>query len=299
MPTSFPARRARGPERDGPSRESRAVLVTGCSSGIGRATALALHDAGWPVYATARRVETLADLAARGITVLPLDVDDEASMRAAVRRVEADHGAVGVLVNNAGYAMQSPVEEADMAEVRAQFDTNVFGLVRLTQLVLPGMRAQGWGRVVNVGSMAGRFTLPGGVFYHATKHAVEAISDGLRLEVAGFGIRVVLIQPGPVRTAFADTAIASIPEGSGPYAGFRHELATRYAGAYAEGNPTAVRSEDVATVVVRAMRARRPRARYAVGFVARAMIAARRLLPDAAWDAFVRTQFPVPGGPRG
>ena len=141
---------------------STASLVTGCSSGIGRATALALHAAGFPVYATARRPETLEDLAARGLTVLALDVTDESSMAAAVDRVVTDRGAVGVLVNNAGYALQGAIEEASMDEVRRQFETNVFGLSRLVQLALPGMRAQGWGRIVNVGSMGGRITLPGG-----------------------------------------------------------------------------------------------------------------------------------------
>ena len=141
---------------------STAALVTGCSSGIGRATALALHAAGFTVYATARRPETLEDLAARGLTLLALDVTDESSMAAAVDRVVTDRGAVGVLVNNAGYALQGAIEEASIDEVRRQFETNVFGLSRLIQLALPGMRRPGWGRIVNVGSMGGRITLPGG-----------------------------------------------------------------------------------------------------------------------------------------
>ena len=135
---------------------SRATLVTGCSSGIGRATAVALHRAGLPVYASARRLESLRDLADAGLTTMALDVTDESSMQAAVDRVVADHGALGVLVNNAGYALQGPVETTPLAEVRAQFETNVFGLVRLTQLALPAMRAQRWGRVVNLSSMGGR-----------------------------------------------------------------------------------------------------------------------------------------------
>jgi NADP-dependent 3-hydroxy acid dehydrogenase YdfG len=274
---------------------STAALVTGCSTGIGRATAVALHEAGFPVYATARRPETLDALAALGIRVLALDVTDEASMRAAVAEVESEHGAVGVLVNNAGYALQGPVEEATSEDIVRQFDTNVFGLVRLTQLVLPGMRRQRSGRVVNVGSMGGRFTLPGGGFYHATKHAIEAVSDALRLEVAGFGVQVVLIQPGAVRTAFGETAVASIDPAPGPYATFRRELADRYRAAYADRRGTLVISaDDVAATVVRAVRARRPRPRYAVGVMARGLTGLRRVLPDQAWDAFVRLLYPTP-----
>lgn len=164
---------------------SKAVLVTGCSTGIGRATAEHLADAGWTVYATARRPESIADL--RGCKRLALDVCDEASMRAAVDAVERAEGAVGVLVNNAGYGQEGAFEATPMDDVRRQFETNVFGLIRLSQLVLPGMRRQGWGRIVNLSSMGGKLTLPGGAFYHATKHAVEALSDALRFEVREIG----------------------------------------------------------------------------------------------------------------
>ncbi|MCU0265275.1 MAG: SDR family NAD(P)-dependent oxidoreductase [Actinomycetia bacterium] len=276
---------------------STAAVVTGCSSGIGRAVALRLAAAGYPVYATARRVDTLADLADAGLPTLPLDVDDEASMVAAVDRVVADHGAVGVLVNNAGFALQGTVEETSLDDVRRQFETNVFGLVRLTQLVLPGMRDQGFGRVVNIGSMGGRFTFPGGGFYHASKHALEAVSDALRLEVEAFGVRVSLVQPGPVRSAFADTAVRSIGEGDGPYAQFRRDLARRYSAAYERGATTwAISPDEVAKVVVEAVHSRRPRPRYAVGVVARSLLAARRVAPDRVWDGLVRAQWPTPGG---
>src|SRR5207245_3565710 len=189
---------------------SRAVLITGCSTGIGRATAEQLAARGWTVYATARRPESIRALAGRGCKMLALDVCDEASMRAAVETVERAEGAVGVLVNNAGYGQEGAFEEVPMAEVRRQFETNVFGLVRLTQLVLPGMRAQRWGKIVNVGSMGGRLTFPGGGHYHATKHALEAISDALRFEVRGFGIDVILLEPGLITTEFGEAAAASL-----------------------------------------------------------------------------------------
>jgi NAD(P)-dependent dehydrogenase (short-subunit alcohol dehydrogenase family) len=173
---------------------SKAVLITGCSSGIGRATALRLAQADWTVYASARRPESLAALADAGCKTLALDVTDEGSMRAAVDRVEGECGAVSVLVNNAGYSQSGALETVPMEAVRRQFETNVFGVVRLIQLVLPKMRAQRWGKIVNVGSMGGRLTFPGGAHYHATKHALEAISDSLRFEVRGFGIDVILLE---------------------------------------------------------------------------------------------------------
>ncbi|WP_441248903.1 SDR family NAD(P)-dependent oxidoreductase [Kitasatospora sp. McL0602] len=273
------------------------VLITGCSSGMGRSTALALHRLGHHVYATARRPETLAELAAEGLTVLPLDVTDETSMAEAVARVEADHGAVGLLVNNAAYGLHLPVELASPEEVRAQFDTNVFGLVRMTQLVLPGMRRAGRGRIVNISSMGGRFSPPGGAFYHATKHAVEAISDSLRLEVAPFGVEVVVVQPGPTITEFAGTAVETMQTSADPqdpYGSFRAQLADMYAHKAFRRRNGAVPAEAAVKVIVRAATTARPRARYAIGAMARAIMIARRALPDAAFDAVIRSNFPVP-----
>jgi NADP-dependent 3-hydroxy acid dehydrogenase YdfG len=178
------------------------VLISGCSSGIGAATAAALLHEGHTVYATARRTEALVDLEALGARPLALDVTSEESMIAAVKAVEAEHGRVGTLINNAGYGEYGPIEEADLDLVRTMFETNVFGLARLTQLVLPAMRRGRSGRIVNVGSMGGRLTFPAGGFYHATKYAVEAISDALRVEVRPFGIDVILVEPGLIRTNF-------------------------------------------------------------------------------------------------
>jgi NAD(P)-dependent dehydrogenase (short-subunit alcohol dehydrogenase family) len=270
------------------------VLVTGCSSGIGRATVLALLRGRHPVWATARRVDTLDDLAAAGAKVLPLDVTDEASMVSAVRWVEEEHGAVGGLVNNAGYGEYGPVEEVSPDAVRRQFETNVFGLLRLTQLVLPGMRRAGTGRIVNVSSMGGRMTLPGGGVYHASKYAVEALSDALRFETRGFGIAVSVVAPGPVRTPFAEEATA-VPTGSGPYAGFMRGVAARNSAAYDRPDARGTLDpEAVATVIVTALDAARPRARYPVGVVSRQVVGARRLLPTAVWDAALRRQYPTP-----
>src|SRR3954454_1751672 len=216
---------------------SRAVLITGCSSGIGRATAAHLSAKGGTVYATARRREALAELEARGCRTLSLDVTDEQSMSAAVKAVEEAEGAVGVLVNNAGYSQSGAVESVPMDAIRKQFETNVFGLVRMCQLVLPGMRDQRWGRIVNLSSMGGRLVFPGGGYYHATKFAVEALSDALRFEVKGFGIGVTLIEPGLIKTEFGNVAVGSLDPAAndGPYAHFNNAVGATTAGAYDTG----------------------------------------------------------------
>jgi NAD(P)-dependent dehydrogenase (short-subunit alcohol dehydrogenase family) len=277
---------------------SKAVLISGCSTGIGRSTAERLAAKGWTVYATARKVDSIRDLAGKGCKVLALDVCNEDSIRAAVAAVEQAEGAVGVLINNAGYGQEGAVEEVPMDEVRRQFETNVFGLTRLTQLALPGMRRQRWGKIVNLSSMGGKLTFPGGGFYHATKHAVEALSDALRFEVRGFGIDVVVIEPGPIKTRFGDTAIESIHSAgasASPYAAFNATVAQKVREAY-EG-PMAMMAagpEAVAAVIEKAITARRPKSRYPVTAAARFLMGLRRWLPDRAFDAFLRTQFPPP-----
>lgn len=277
---------------------SRAVLVTGCSSGIGAATAERLARGGWTVYATARRVDSLEPLARAGCRTLPLDVTDEASMVAAVAAVEADCGAVGVLVNNAGYGQDGAIEEVPLDLVRRQFETNVFGLMRMCQLVLPGMRRQRWGRIVNVSSVGGRVTFPGGGTYHASKYAVEAISDALRFEVRDFGVAVSLIEPGLIRTRFGDTTISSLQHAgdSGPYADFHEAVSRRTEQAYssAMSRLAGAGPDAVARVIERAIASRRPRSRYPVTAGARLLMGMHAVLPDRAFDAVLGTQFPRP-----
>jgi len=218
------------------SEPSKAVLITGCSTGIGRATALRLARSGWRVYASARRPESIADLQQAGCETLALDVTDEQSMRGAVEAVEAAEGAVGVLINNAGYSQGGAIETVPLEAVRRQFETNIFGLVRLTQLVLPKMRAQRWGKIVNLGSMGGRLSFPGGGHYHATKHALEALTDAMRFELRGFGIDVILLEPGLITTEFGEAATASIGDvtssGDDPYARFNATVGAVTKGAY-------------------------------------------------------------------
>jgi NAD(P)-dependent dehydrogenase (short-subunit alcohol dehydrogenase family) len=278
---------------------SRAVLITGCSSGIGRATALHLAGRGHTVVATARRSETLADLAAAGCTTLALDVTDEDSMQTAVRTVQDEHGAVGALVNNAGYSQSGALETVPMDEVRRQFETNVFGLVRMCQLVLPGMRERGSGRIVNVSSMGGTFTFPGAGAYHATKYAVEALSDALRFEVAGFGVRVVVIQPGIIRTGFADAATDALghAEADGPYGAFNAAVGKATREVYEQGPVARLGGgpETVARAIEKALTVEKPKPRYRVTPSAHLLIRQRALMTDGLWDRFLATQFPHPG----
>jgi NAD(P)-dependent dehydrogenase (short-subunit alcohol dehydrogenase family) len=276
---------------------SKAVLITGCSSGIGRASAVRLARKGWTVYASARRPESIADLADAGCRTLTLDVTDEDSMRAAVAEVEREQGSVGVLINNAGYSQSGPVEQIEMEAVRRQFETNVFGVVALTQLVLPNMREQRWGKIVNIGSMGGRLTFPGGGYYHATKHALEAISDALRFEVRGFGIDTILIEPGLIVTDFGTAAVASMDGVSddGVYGEFNAKVAALTKDTYEGpmrhlgGGP-----DVVAKAIEKAISRRRPPARVRVTPSARLAILQRRITPDRVWDAAMRTQFPQP-----
>jgi NAD(P)-dependent dehydrogenase (short-subunit alcohol dehydrogenase family) len=275
--------------------DPQVVLITGCSTGIGRATAERLARAGHTVYATARRPESIEDLKESGCRTLALDVTSEESMSAAVAAVEEAEGGIGALVNNAGYSQNGAVETVPLADVRAQFETNVFGLLRMCQLVLPGMRRRGEGRIVNISSMGGRLTFPGGGIYHATKHAVEAISDAMRFEVSGFGVHVVLIEPGIIRSSFGETAAGSVSAGDGPYAEFNAAVAE--ANATASDGPLGKlggEPDDVAKVIEAAIAARRPRTRYRVTTSARVLLTQRRLLPDRAWDRVMSAAFRRP-----
>ena len=276
---------------------SKAILITGCSTGIGHATALRLAKAGHTVYATARRVDSLADLRAAGAKTLALDVTDEESMSAAVNHVVDEQGAVGVLINNAGYSQSGAIESLSMDDLRRQFETNVFGLVRMCQLVLPGMRQQHWGRIVNISSMGANFTFPGGGAYHASKYAVEAISDALRFEVKGFGVDVVVIQPGLIRTEFAATAQTRLNDDDGPYADFNAAVGAATEDAYAKG-PLARLGGDadsVAKAVEKAIIATHPPIRVRVTPSAHLLIGANGLMSDGMWDRFLAAQFPRPG----
>jgi NAD(P)-dependent dehydrogenase (short-subunit alcohol dehydrogenase family) len=275
--------------------ENTPVLITGCSTGIGRATAERLAKRGLTVYATARRPESIEDLKQAGCRTLALDVTSEDSMRTAVSAVEESEGSVGALVNNAGYSQSGAIETVPLDELRRQFETNVFGLVRMCQLVLPGMRRAKRGRIVNISSMGGRLVFPGGGAYHATKYAVEAISDAMRFEVGGFGVHVSIIEPGLIRTSFGETAVGSVRHEDGPYAKFNSAVAANTARVY-DGplGKLGAGPDAVAKAIEKAITSKRPRTRYPVTASARFFMAQHAVLPDRAWDRVVGTSFPRP-----
>jgi NAD(P)-dependent dehydrogenase (short-subunit alcohol dehydrogenase family) len=238
-------------------------------------------------------------LQAAGCRTLALDVTDEDSRRIAVDRVVSEAGAVGALVNNAGYSQSGALETLELDDVRRQFETNVFGLLRMCQLVLPAMRERGTGRIVNVSSMGANFTFPGGGSYHATKYAVEALSDALRFEVAGFGVGVTVVQPGIIRTSFSERAVAEVPEPgdqAGPYDEFNRSVAEATRTVYERGALARLGGEPeaVAKVIARALTARRAPVRVRVTPSAHVLVTQRRLLPDRVWDRLLRSQFPTP-----
>ena len=273
---------------------TKVALVTGASSGIGEATAKQLREAGYTVYAAARRVERMRHLTESGIRPLAMDVTDEETMQAGIDRILAEEGRIDILVNNAGYGSYGALEDVPMEEARRQFEVNVFVAARLTQLVLPHMRQQHSGTIVNITSMGGKIHTPLGAWYHATKFALEALSDCLRMEVKPFGIDVVVIEPGGINTEWGGIAADSLKKvsGGGAYTRQADAMAT---GLTSEANARRLSPPSViAEAIGKAVTARRPKTRYAVGFGAKPMIALRRILPDRAFDTFIARASGVP-----
>lgn len=274
--------------------ETGVVLITGCSSGLGHASAVAFQAAGYRTVATARDITKITDLAALGCQTLQLDVTIESSREEAIADVSRRFGTVGVLINNAGYGQYGPLEEIPLEAYRRAFETNVLGPVRMAQLVLPGMRREGKGRIVNVSSVAGRVTIRGGGVYHMTKYALEAMADAMRPEVKAFGIDVVNILPGPFVSRYLEKLLATIPETEqvSPYARFKRNLGEWMKRFLAPGSFGVMTSEHVARAVLEAATAVRPRSRYNVGLLARFGPLARALTPDRMVDAYMSHQIP-------
>jgi len=274
------------------------ILVTGCSSGIGRATALEAVRRGHRVFASARNRSDLAELERRdNLTALCLDVTDPASVRAAVDLVLSRAGRIDALVNNAGYAQYGAVEEVTPEEWRAVFDVNFFGLLDVTRAALPAMRAAGRGTIVLMSSLGGRVSVPFAAPYCASKHALEAVADALRVETAPFGVRVATVEPGPIDTRFADRArsiVGPLIARPGPYRGFYANAERAMDGDFRRGH---LPPEAVARVVLRAIESPRPRARYRVTWLARTLIPLKTLLPDRWLDRMMRLSLKLPAGP--
>ncbi|WP_434966555.1 oxidoreductase [Janibacter indicus] len=270
--------------------ESHVALVTGASSGIGEAAAVALAEAGWTVVGAARRLERLESLRTKGVTPHVVDVSDDDSMVTLVDDVVAEHGRIDVLVNNAGYSVFGAVEDVPVEVARRQLEVNVLGLSRMSQLVLPHMRAAGAGRIINIASVAGHVSEPLGGWYHASKYAVEALSDAMRMELAPHGVRVAIIEPGAIRTEFGDIAADSLAEysGSGAYAAQARRMARAHERMF---GADAAEVDVVVDAIVHAATARRPRSRYQVPASARAMVAATKVVPSPVMDAVMGRMF--------
>jgi NAD(P)-dependent dehydrogenase (short-subunit alcohol dehydrogenase family) len=273
---------------------TKTALVTGASSGIGEATVRKLQGLGYTVYGAARRTDRLQELAADGIRPLAMDVTDEAAMSAGIEQIIADTGRIDVLVNNAGYGSYGALEDVPIDEGRRQFEVNVIGAIRLAQLVLPHMRSQHSGTIVNVTSMGGKIYTPLGGWYHGTKFALEALSDCLRLEVKPFGIDVVVIEPGGIATEWGDIAAVNLEatSGHGPYAA-QAEAVARTLRAESTGNRNSPPSV-VADAIGKAVTAAKPKTRYAMGFGAKPLITARGLLGDRQFDALISRAIGLP-----
>lgn len=268
------------------------VLITGASSGIGAATASLLLERGWRVFAAARRLEAMAPLAERGAEVLPLDLADPTSRHELAERLgerlQERGGGLDALVNNAGFAEVGPMETMPLERARAVFEVNVFGLMGLTQLLLPAMRARGRGRIVNISSIAGRWVTPGSGWYGASKFAVEALSDALRLELKAFGLNVVLVEPGLVATDFATVAGPSIrnAQACGVYGSMMRRVRAGWDDVYRGASPPLA----VARTIERALTEADPPARYLCGHQS-ASVLANRLLPTRLWDSLLRARM--------
>ena len=268
--------------------KQKVILITGASSGIGYDAALALAAQGHKVYAAARRVEKMEPLKSSGIVPVKMDVTDEQSMVDGVKYILDKEGRIDVLVNNAGYGFFGAVENVSMEEARRQVEVNVFGLARLSQLVLPTMRAQRSGRIINTSSIAGRMALCFGGWYHVTKYSVEALSDAMRMELKPFGIDVVIIEPGGIKTDWGIVAANHLRESStdSPYETVAIRWADIMQWAY-ESN--LLSSPHVITrAILRAVNRRRPRVRYRTGRGATLMVVLHAVLPARWWDALMR-----------
>jgi short-subunit dehydrogenase len=267
---------------------NKTVLITGASSGIGKATAKELVEKGYTVYTAARRVEKMEDLRDLGCVPLKMDITMEEDIEAVVERIRKEQGGVDILINNAGFGTQGSIEETSIEDARYQFDVNLFGLARLTQLVLPYMRENRFGKIVNISSIGGKIYVPLGGWYHATKHALEGWSDCLRTEVKQFGIDVVIVEPGAIGTEFNDVFVGPMLErsGDGPYKELAHGIAS-YAREVERRPNGASPPSVIADTIVKALTARRPKTRYAAGKLAKPILFARRWTSDRMFDRLI------------
>ncbi|MBW7455430.1 SDR family NAD(P)-dependent oxidoreductase [Paenibacillus sepulcri] len=269
----------------------KVILITGASSGIGKETAKKLLSEGHIVYAASRRVEQMRDLTESGAITVKMDISIEEEIRACIDKIIKEQGRIDVLFNNAGFGLYGSVEEVSMDDARYQFEVNIFGLARMTQLVVPYMRAQRKGIIINTSSVGGKIYTPLGAWYHATKHALEGWSDCLRLELKPFGIDVIVIEPGIIETSFGD--VMSEPmlktSGNGPYKDLAEAVAKTTKSSYQAGGGSS--PGVVANIVSKAIAAKNPKIRYAVGKMAKPLIILRKWISDRNFDRLIMSQM--------
>ena len=271
----------------------KVALVTGASSGMGKAFANALISEGFVVYAAARRVDQMSDLTKLGAIALKMDVTSDTDLKASVQRITNEQGRVDVLINNAGFGMYGAMEDTTIDDARYQFEVNLFGMARLTQLLLPAMRKMNAGKIINISSMGGKMYTPLGSWYHATKHAVEGWSDCLRLELRPFNIDVVIIEPGAIATEFGDVMMAPMLKrsGSGSYGKMANAVAAATKASYEKG--AASDPQVIVDLVLQAIRARQPKTRYVAGKYAKLLMFIRKWFGDRIFDKMVLSTFKV------
>jgi short-subunit dehydrogenase len=268
----------------------KVVLITGASSGIGKETAKLLADKGFIVYGAARRTEKMEDLKSAGIRLLAMDVTKDESMVQGIQEIISAENRIDILVNNAGYGSFGALEDVPLSEARYQFEVNVFGLARLTQLALPYMRKQHAGKIINISSIAGKIGEPHGTWYHATKFAVEGLSDSLRMELKQFGIDVVIIEPGPIITEWNTIARDNMMKVSGntAYKDLVHKHVKMFEKADGKmGSPPMV----IAKMIAKAVLANKPKTRYAAGGGAKLILFARKMVSDRMFDKIMLSQM--------
>ena len=261
------------------------VLITGASSGIGKETAKALLKKGYKVYAVARRIEQMAELRRLGGIPLQMDITNEDDIVSVVNQINSECGGIDILINNAGYATQGPVEQVSILDARNMFDVNLFGLGRLTQLVLPGMRERRKGKIINISSGAGKVHFCMGAWYVASKHALEGWSDCLRVELKPFNIDVVLIEPGAISTEFNDVALNPMIEqfGDGPYGNMINSL-VKFSKDAESSNKNSSPPSVIANLIVKAINAQKPKPRYAGGAMVKPIMFVRKWGGDRFYD---------------
>lgn len=269
----------------------KVALVTGASSGMGKSTAYILHQQGYKIYGAARRLDEMKDLEEKGMSIISLDLTKDDSIVNCVNHILKKEGKIDVLINNAGYGSYGAVEDISIEEAKRQFEVNLFGLARITQLVLPSMRKQKEGRIVNISSMGGKVYSPFGAWYHATKHALEGWSDCLRLELKSFGIDVVLVEPGGIKTPWGTIAADNLRKisGNGAYSTLANSVADIMIKMYTNNDLTNV--DVLGRVIAKAATDKKPKTRYVKGYMAKPAIAIRKWLGDKIYDKITMSQF--------